>query len=75
MKFNFGYVYITNYGLKGYAYALEIVLVIFWQTPFPPKCMSLDVWYWKTEWNAHRIGILGSINDKSPTPHQHLHLK
>ena len=29
MNSNFGYVYITNYGLKGYVYILEIVLVIF----------------------------------------------
>ena len=27
MNFNFGYIYITKYGIKGYVYILEIVLV------------------------------------------------
>ena len=76
MIFNCGYVYITNCKLKAYVYILEIVLTIFWETPFFPKCMSLDVWYWIAGWNAHRTGILESINENlTNTPHQHLHLK
>ena len=61
VNFDFGYVFITNYRLKAYVYIGNSFCDIL--TPFCPKCISLDFWYWTAGWNAHCIGILGSTNN------------